>query len=119
LYILVNDNYPELNRDMQMVVNVLIEHDSFVKRDLLNFLNDLGFIRVVPPTEAINPDLIITTLTKPKRVIPCMGHPFDPTVPLITWSKEPSDQDYFHLFQRLKRLQREQRTAADTNQTRQ
>ena len=90
LYILVNDNYPELNRDMQMVVNVLIEHDSFVKRDLLNFLNDLGFIRVVPPT-----------------------------VPLITWSKEPSDQDYFHLFQRLKRLQREQRTAADTNQTRQ
>ena len=112
-------NYPELNRDMQMVVNVLIEHDSFVKRDLLNFLNDLGFIRVVPPTEAINPDLIITTLTKPKRVIPCMGHPFDPTVPLITWSKEPSDQDYFHLFQRLKRLQREQRTAADTNQTRQ
>ncbi|MCP9309608.1 helix-turn-helix domain-containing protein [Lacticaseibacillus paracasei] len=119
LYILVNDNYPELNRDMQMVVNVLIEHDSFVKRDLLNFLNDLGFIRVVPPTEAINPDLIITTLTKPKRVIPCMGHPFDPTVPLITWSKEPSNQDYFHLFQRLKRLQREQRTAADTNQTRQ
>ncbi len=64
-----------------MIVNVLIEHDSFAKRDLLDFLNDLGFIRVVPPVEAVKPDLIITSITKPKRVIPRLGHPFDPRHP--------------------------------------
>lgn len=112
LYLLVSDNYPELNHDMQMIVNVLIEHDSFAKRDLLDFLNDLGFIRVVPPVEAVKPDLIITSITKPKRVIPRLGHPFDPTTPLITWMPEPTDLDYFHLYQRLKQLQRQHRSTA-------
>ena len=112
LYLLVSDNYPELNHDMQMIVNVLIEHDSFAKRDLLDFLNDLGFIRVVPPVEAVKPDLIITSITKPKSVIPRLGHPFDPTTPLITWMPEPTDLDYFHLYQRLKQLQRQHRSTA-------
>ena len=112
LYLLVSDNYPELNHDMQMIVNVLIEHDSFAKRDLLDFWNDLGVIRVVPPVEAVKPDLIITSITKPKRVIPRLGHPFDPTTPLITWMPEPTDLDYFHLYQRLKQLQRQHRSTA-------
>ncbi|MDG3060487.1 MULTISPECIES: helix-turn-helix domain-containing protein [Lacticaseibacillus] len=113
LYLLVKDNYPELNRDMQMVVNVLIEHDSFAKRDLLNFLDDLGFIRVVPPDAAVKPDLIITSLTKPKRVIPRLGHPFDPATPLITWMPEPTDLDYFNLYRRLKQLQRQHGSSAE------
>lgn len=62
LYGIIAPDFPELNADHRLKVAVIVDHGTFMSRDLLTFLNGIHFVEIVSPNANILPDVIITTL---------------------------------------------------------
>lgn len=101
LYELIAPDFPELNSDHRLKVAVIVDHGTFMNRDLISFLHGIHYVELVPPDTNVIPDVIITTLNAPD----VLNRYYSPSrlhhVKVINWQLVATEADFFNLMDTL------------------
>lgn len=103
LYLIVSTSLAELDPSQKLVVQVAMETETFLARDLFIFLRDVSFITFVTEP-GHNPDVIVSSFGNISDLLKLTGTSLPDDTEVIYWSPESTDNDFFNLYMALKRI---------------